>query len=113
MAAARHRGLGGGAGAGGDELAAWAERTGRQGEAGPGGGGLRFAFYGRVSTEDYQDPVTSRARQLGQAGALVAGHGQIVAHFFDVGQSRETPAEACHERRDLTPAVAIGTTFTR
>jgi 7-keto-8-aminopelargonate synthetase-like enzyme len=31
---------------------------------------------------------TSRARQLGQAGALVAGHGQIVAHFFDSGQSR-------------------------
>ena len=88
MAAARHRGLGGGAGAGGDELAAWAERTGRQGEAGPGGGGLRFAFYGRVSTEDYQDPVTSLARQLGQAGALVAGHGQIVAQFFDIGQSR-------------------------
>src|ERR1039457_2128423 len=88
VAAARHRGLGGGAGAGGDELAAWAERTGRQGEAGPGGGGLRFAFYGRVSTEDYQDPVTSLARQLGQAGALVAGHGQIVAQFFDIGQSR-------------------------
>jgi DNA invertase Pin-like site-specific DNA recombinase len=41
-----------------------------------------------VSTEDYQDPVTSRARQLGQAGALVAGHGRIVAEFFDVGQSR-------------------------
>jgi hypothetical protein len=41
-----------------------------------------------VSTEDYQDPVTSQARQLGQAGALVAGHGQIVAHFFDSGLSR-------------------------
>ena len=45
-------------------------------------------FYGRVSTEDYQDPVTSRARQRDQAGALVAGHGRIVAEFFDVGQSR-------------------------
>jgi hypothetical protein len=33
---------------------------------------LRFAFYGRVSTEDHQDPVTSRARQRDQAGALVA-----------------------------------------
>ncbi len=32
--------------------------------------------------------MTSRARQLGQAGALVAGHGQIVAHFFDSGLSR-------------------------
>jgi hypothetical protein len=49
---------------------------------------LRFAFYGRVSTEDYQDPVTSRARQRDQAGALVAGHGRIVAEYFDIGQSR-------------------------
>jgi hypothetical protein len=54
----------------------------------PGKGGLRFVFYGRVSTEDYQGPVTSRARQLGQAVALVAGHGRIVAEFFDIGQSR-------------------------
>jgi hypothetical protein len=29
-----------------------------------------FAFYGWVSTEDWQDPVTSRARQLDQAAAL-------------------------------------------
>ena len=35
-----------------------------------------------------QDPVTSRARQLGQAAALVAGHGRIVAEFFVVGHSR-------------------------
>ena len=40
-----------------------------------GRGGLRFAFYGRVSTEDWQDPVTSRARQREQAEALVRGHG--------------------------------------
>jgi hypothetical protein len=50
--------------------------------------GLRFAFYGRVSTEDWQDPVTSRARQRDQAGVLVAGHGIIVAEFFDSGHSR-------------------------
>jgi hypothetical protein len=49
---------------------------------------LRFAFYGRVSTEDWQDPVTSRARQREQAGALVRGRGVIVAEFFDAGQSR-------------------------
>ena len=66
----------------------WAERTGRRRTAGEGRGGLRFAFYGRVSTEDHQDPVTSRARQLAQAGALVAGRGRIVAEFFDIGQSR-------------------------
>ena len=41
-----------------------------------------------MSTEDYQDPVTSRARQRDQAGALIAGHGRIVAEFFDIGQSR-------------------------
>jgi DNA invertase Pin-like site-specific DNA recombinase len=49
---------------------------------------LRFAFYGRVSTDDWQDPVTSRARQREQAGALARGHGVIVAEFFDAGQSR-------------------------
>lgn len=45
-------------------------------------------FYGRVSTEDWQDPATSRARQREQAEALVRGHGVIVAEFFDAGQSR-------------------------
>ncbi|MFD0635512.1 recombinase family protein [Catenulispora yoronensis] len=51
-------------------------------------GGLRFAFYWRVSTEDHQDPVTSRAWQLGQALATIAGEGRIVVEFSDVGQSR-------------------------
>jgi len=45
-----------------DGLAAWAARSGRPQTGGPGRGGLRFVFYGRVSTEDWQDPVTSRAR---------------------------------------------------
>ena len=73
---------------GGDALGVWAERTGRGRAARRERGELRFAFYGRVSTEDRQDPVTSLARQQGQAGALVAGHGRIVASFFDIGQSR-------------------------
>jgi site-specific DNA recombinase len=75
-------------GAGGDVLVLWAERTGRRRAGVPGRGGLRFAFYGRVSTEDWQDPVTSRARQQDQAAALAAGHGRIVAEFFDTGYSR-------------------------
>ena len=58
---------------------------------GAGPGCLRFAFYGRVSTEDWQDPVTSRARQLQQAIMLVAGRGVIAAEFFDTGQSRALP----------------------
>jgi site-specific DNA recombinase len=77
-----------GAGAGGDVLVSWAERNGRRRAGLPGRGGLRFAFYGRVSTEDWQDPATSRARQRGQADALEAGHGMIAAEFFDSGHSR-------------------------
>jgi DNA invertase Pin-like site-specific DNA recombinase len=49
---------------------------------------LRFAFYGRVSTEDWQDPESSRARQREQAKAIVRGHGQVVTEFFDEGESR-------------------------
>ncbi|MGO9782240.1 MAG: recombinase family protein [Streptosporangiaceae bacterium] len=75
--------------AGGDGLVAWAEESGRRRVKGPPArGSLRFVFYGRVSTEDWQDPVTSRARQREQAEALVRGHEVIVAEFFDDGQSR-------------------------
>ena len=74
--------------AGVDGLVAWAEGASRRRAGGPARGGLRFAFYGRVSTEDWQDPVTSRARQREQAEALVRGHGVIVAEFFDARQSR-------------------------
>jgi site-specific DNA recombinase len=69
-------------------LAAWAEASGRWQTEGRARGSLRFAFYGRVSTEDWQDPVTSRARQREQAEALVRGHGQVVAEFYDEGESR-------------------------
>src|SRR5271165_4804740 len=94
MTSARQETRGAGWAAGGD-LAAWAARSGRPQDRGSTGrSGLRFVFYGRVSTEDWQDPVTSRARQREQAEALVRGHGQIVADFFDVGQTRKL-AWAC------------------
>jgi hypothetical protein len=48
-------------------------------------GGLRFAFYGRISTAEYQDPVSSRQWQRENALRLIAGRGVIVADFFDVG----------------------------
>jgi DNA invertase Pin-like site-specific DNA recombinase len=69
-------------------------------------GGLRFAFYGRVSTEDYQDPVTSRMRQRDQAGVLVAGRGRIVAEYFDVGQSRVLPWPRRPQAAALLAAMA-------
>jgi site-specific DNA recombinase len=52
----------------------------------------RFAFYGRVSTEDQQDPESSRAWQITRARQLIepAG-GTIVAEYFDIGQSRSLP----------------------
>src|SRR5690242_19601240 len=75
----------GGSQPGGDALASWAEGLASRREAVRGGGCLRFAFYGRVSTEDWQDPVTSRARQLQQAVMLAAGAGVITAEFFDTG----------------------------
>jgi site-specific DNA recombinase len=69
-------------------LEEWAGRSGRRRPGGSSRGCLRFAFYGRVSTEDWQDPASSLTRQREQAGALVRGHGKIVAEFFDIGESR-------------------------
>ena len=52
----------------------------------------RFAFYGRVSTEDQQDPASSKNWQMARSRALIEPHGgEIVAEFFDVGVSRSLP----------------------
>ena len=49
---------------------------------------LSFAFYGRVSTEDNQDPESSRRWQLSLANNLLTPQGAtIIAQFFDIGQS--------------------------
>jgi hypothetical protein len=61
--------------------------------------GLRFVFYGRVSTSGYQDPLASRSWQVEIAERLVDGHGVIVDSVFDVGCSR---TRAWHQR----PAAA-------
>ncbi|BCJ46113.1 hypothetical protein GCM10010168_50620 [Actinoplanes ianthinogenes] len=52
---------------------------------------MRFAFYGRISTAEYQDAVSSRAWQLEAAGRVLAGRGRIVMEFFDAGASRSLP----------------------
>ena len=59
---------------------------------GSGARAKRFAFKGRVSTEDNQDPEASRNWQLSRSRALIepAG-GIIVAEYFDIGQSRSLP----------------------
>jgi site-specific DNA recombinase len=52
----------------------------------------RLAFYGRVSTEDQQDPDASRGWQLIRARQLVEPAGcNIVDEYFDLGTSRSLP----------------------
>ena len=52
MTTVRGRKEGTAAAAGADGLVARAEESGRRRARGPARGGLRFVFYGRVSTED-------------------------------------------------------------
>ncbi|GAA2039418.1 recombinase family protein [Catenulispora yoronensis] len=68
--------------------------------------GLRFAFYGRVSTEDNQDPEASRNWQKSRALTLIepAG-GVIVAEFFDIGMSRSLPWKRRPKANDLLAAL--------
>lgn len=65
--------------------------------------GVRFAFYGRTSTAEFQDPVTSRAWQREMAATLVAGHGTITTEFFDVG----VPRRVAWDRRPQAAALLV------
>jgi site-specific DNA recombinase len=87
-------------------LEVWAASLTPRLSSAPRRGGLRFAFYGRVSTEEHQDPATSRARQFAQAEILVAGHGRIVVEYFDVGQSRVLPWARRPQTAALLAAMA-------
>jgi DNA invertase Pin-like site-specific DNA recombinase len=53
--------------------------------------GQLFAFVGRVSTEDNQEPEASRARQIAKARAILPPGAEIVAEYFDIGDSRSLP----------------------
>ena len=62
----------------------------------------RFAAYMRVSTEDNQDPASSRGWQLSRANALIAPHGgEVVEEYFDIGLSRSLPWKRRPEARRL------------
>ena len=67
----------------------------------------RFAFYGRVSTEDQQDPESSKAWQLSRSRTLIepAG-GVVVAEYFDIGRSRSLPWKRRSEAAALLDALA-------
>ena len=67
---------------------------------------MRFAFLGRVSTEDAQDPEASRGWQLRRARSLIEPRGgMIVAEFFDIGQSRSLPWSRRPEASRLLAAL--------
>lgn len=67
----------------------------------------RFAFYGRVSTEDQQDPASSRNWQLTRARQLIEPtNGEVVEEFFDIGQSRSLPWSRRPEASRLLAALA-------
>ena len=67
---------------------------------------MRFAFYGRVSTEDNQDPEASRNWQLTRARGLIepAGH-TVVAEYFDIGSSRSLPWKRRPQAAELLAAL--------
>ena len=68
---------------------------------------LTFAFYGRVSTEDAQDPEASRSWQKRRAIDLITPHGGVLAaDYFDVGQSRSLPWKRRPEASRLLADVA-------
>ena len=67
----------------------------------------RLAFYGRVSTEDQQDPDASRGWQLSRARQLVEPAGcTIVDEFFDLGTSRSLPWKRRPEGARLLAALS-------
>jgi hypothetical protein len=67
----------------------------------------RLAFWGRVSTEDKQDPESSRGWQMTRAKTLIAPHGgEIVAQFFDIDKSRSIPPQRRPQASRLLAALA-------
>lgn len=74
--------------AGADFMAALMERRPPRPIADEPECGLRFAFYGRMSTTGFQDPQTSRGWQRAVAEQLIDGFGSITTEFFDEGRSR-------------------------
>ena len=48
---------------------------------------IKFAFYGRVSTEDQQDPQSSRSWQLTRSRALIEAHGGVIVTEFNLNDN--------------------------
>ncbi|MEH1129132.1 hypothetical protein [Micromonospora sp. CPCC 206061] len=66
---------------------------------------MRFAFYGRISTADFQDRASSRAWLYEATVDLVAGRGVIMAEYLDVGCSRRLPWAQRPQAANLLDAI--------
>ena len=66
---------------------------------------LDFAFLGRVSTEDQQDPESSRNWQKARAETLIGPRGRIVAEYFDIDRSRSIPPQRRPEASRLLDSL--------
>lgn len=71
--------------------------------------GRAFAFVGRVSTEDNQEPEASRARQIAQARRILPPGAEIVEEYFDIGFSRSLPWPRRPETARLLADLKAGT----
>lgn len=67
--------------------------------------GVKFAFYGRVSTTEYQDQDSSLGWQRDSALDLIGSSGQIVVEYFDVGCSRRLAWSDRPQARRLLEAL--------
>jgi site-specific DNA recombinase len=65
-----------------------------------------FAFYGRVSTEDQQDPESSRGWQLTRSCALIESQGGVIVdEYFDIDKSRSIPWQRRPRAAELLAAL--------
>jgi DNA invertase Pin-like site-specific DNA recombinase len=68
---------------------------------------MDLAFWGRVSTEDNQDPQSSHGWQITRANTLVEPRGgRIVTEFFDIDKSRSIPPQRRPQAAALLAALA-------
>ncbi|MFY1692976.1 hypothetical protein [Plantactinospora sp. WMMB782] len=61
--------------------------------------GIRFAFYGRMSTREFQDRLSSARWQRDFAEEVIDGRGVIVADFFDVVFPGRCPGHVARKPR--------------
>ncbi len=69
---------------------------------------MRVAFYGRVSTDDAQDPSLSIPRQLGKCDQALEPIGEkVTLTYWDVESGRKALEERGNGKRDWTEKVSV------